>query len=37
MTIVKVQWGIIAKLRTRVTVLVLYTSSDDALCFFEVS
>ena len=37
MTIVKFQRGITTKLQTKVTVLVLSTSSDDALCFHEVS
>ena len=37
MTIVKFQRGITTKLYTKVMVLVLCTSSDDALCFYEVS
>ena len=37
MTIVKFQRGITTKLKTRVTVLMLSTSSDNALFFYEVS
>ena len=37
MTIVKFQRGITIKLYTRVMVLVLCMSSDDALCFYKVS
>ena len=37
MTIVMFQRGITTKLYSRVMVLLLRMSSDDALCFYEVS